>query len=148
MRREKSLNKPLFHNTSENVEEYLEALMTFEERGKSIAEISRVAEQLGVKPPSVVEMLKKLEERGLVIYHPYKGVTLTTSGRVIARRVIRNHRLVELLMKQTLGVNVDESVACGIEHHMTEVFTNALCTVLKHPRKCPHGNRIPMGSCC
>ena len=148
IRSEKSLIRLRAHNTSENAEEYLEALWTFEEREKSIAKISRVAEQLGVAPPSVVEMLKKLKERGLVNYYPYSSVQLTESGRVIAKHVVRNHRLVELLMTQTLGLNVDESVACNIEHHMTEEFTNALYTLLGHPQKCPHGNRIPTGSCC
>ncbi|MFQ6134544.1 MAG: iron dependent repressor, metal binding and dimerization domain protein, partial [Nitrososphaerales archaeon] len=35
-----------------------------------------------------------------------------------------------------------------IEHHMTEEFADALCTLMKHPRKCPHGNPIPKGRCC
>ncbi|MEK6929670.1 MAG: metal-dependent transcriptional regulator, partial [Thermoproteota archaeon] len=26
--------------------------------------------------------------------------------------------------------------------------TDALCTMLKHPRKCPHDHQIPMGECC
>ena len=135
-------------NTSESVEEYLEALWISEEGGKHIAKISWMAKQLSVAPPSVVEMLKKLKERGLVIYHSYVGVDLTKSGRVIARRMVRNHRLVELLMKQALSMDVDEGIACGIEHHMTGEFTNALCTLLGHPRKCPHGNLIPKGNCC
>lgn len=138
----------LSRNTSESAEEYLEALWISEERGKPIAKISWVAKQLNVAPPSVVEMFKKLQERGLVIYHPYNGVRLSESGRIIARHVVRNHRLVEFLMNQTLGMDVDEDIVCGIEHHMTVEFTDALCTLLGHPRKCPHGNPIPKGSCC
>ena len=142
------MTKPLFDNSSANVEEYLEALWISEEGGKPIAKISWVAKQLCVSPPSVVEMFKKLKEQDLIKYHPYKGVCLAKLGRVIARRVVRNHRLVELLMKQTLGMDVDEGVACGVEHHMTREFTDALCTLLGHPRKCPHGKIIPAGSCC
>jgi DtxR family Mn-dependent transcriptional regulator len=140
--------EPRAHNTSENEEEYLEALWTFEERGRTIAKISSIAKQLGVTPPSVVEMLKKLTKRELVIYHPYRGVQLTKMGRGIAKQVIRNHRLIEVLMKQTLDIHVDENVACGVEHHMTDEFTRALCILLGHPRACPHGNRIPKGNCC
>jgi len=41
-----------------------------------------------------------------------------------------------------------EAMVCGIEHHMNKQFTDALCTMLKHPRKCPHDHDIPMGQCC
>jgi len=43
---------------------------------------------------------------------------------------------------------VNEEMVCGIEHHMNKQFTDALCTMLKHPRKCPHTHDIPMGECC
>ena len=45
-------------------------------------------------------------------------------------------------------VEIDEEMVCGIEHHMNKQFTDALCTMLKHPRKCPHDNDIPIGDCC
>jgi DtxR family Mn-dependent transcriptional regulator len=138
----------LQHNPSENLEEYLETLWISEERGQPIAKISWVAKWLGVAPSSVFEMFKKLEVRGFVTYYPYQGIQLTENGRQIAQRVIRNHRLIEVLMKQTLNIAVDEAVACGMEHHMTPSFTDALCIVLKHPRTCPHGTRIPSGTCC
>ena len=135
-------------DASENVEEYLEALWISEEAGRPIARVGWVAKRLGVAPPSVVEMFKRLEEQGVVRYSPYKGVGLAEAGREIARRMIRNHRLVELLMKKTLNIDVDEGIACGVEHHMTEEFTEALCSLLGHPGKCPHGNSIPTGKCC
>jgi DtxR family Mn-dependent transcriptional regulator len=142
------LTKPLFNDTSENVEEYLEALWVSKEAGNPIAKISWVAKRLRIASPSVVEMFKKLADRGFVKYYPYRGVRLAKVGYPIARRVIRHHRLIEVLMKQTLSINVDENIACGIEHHMTEEFANALCTLLKHPQKCPHGSIIPTGRCC
>lgn len=141
-------NRPVPHSTSENVEEYLEALWIAEEKGQAITKISWVAKRLEVAPSSVFEMFKKLETQGLVNYYPYTGVQMTDTGRQVARRVARNHRLIEVLMKQTLDIDVDEAVACGIEHHMTEAFTDALCTLLQHPKLCPHENMIPAGRCC
>jgi DtxR family Mn-dependent transcriptional regulator len=85
------------------VEEYLEALWMSEEQSTPVARVSWVAKRLQVAPPSVVEMYKKLAEQGLVTYYPYRGVKLRDAGRAIARRVIRNHRLVEVLMKTTLA---------------------------------------------
>jgi DtxR family Mn-dependent transcriptional regulator len=133
---------------SESVEEYLELLYVFEENGEELVRIRTVSEELGISPPSAVQMLKKLEKRGLVDYVRREGVRLTKKGRMAATKIIRNHRLIESLMKKTLNKDVDETVVCGLEHHMSEEFADAICTLLKHPRTCPHGNLVPVGKCC
>jgi DtxR family Mn-dependent transcriptional regulator len=142
------LSKKSQINVSENVQEYLEVLWIAEEDGNHIAKVGWLAKHLDVTPPSVVEMYKKLEEQGFVKYYPYRGVKLQATGRELAKNVVRNHRLFELLMKKTLNIDVDERIACSVEHQLTEEFANALCTLLKHPRKCPHGKLIPKGTCC
>lgn len=146
--KKKILTKEPQIRISESVQEYLETLWMAEEEGNHIAKVSWLAKRLNIALPSTVEMYKKLVERGLVKYYPYRGVKFRDAGRKIAKRVVRNHRLVELLMKQTLNIDVDEWIACGIEHHLTEEFTDALCILLEHPRKCPHGKLIPKGNCC
>lgn len=133
---------------SENTEEYLEFLYMMEEKGKKKARINEVAEGLRISPPSAVQMLQKMEREGLVEYESRIGVTLTTKGRRLARNVVRNHRLAELLLKEILGVSVDEEAVCGLEHHISGEIADAVCIRLNHPRKCPHGNDIPQGSCC
>jgi DtxR family Mn-dependent transcriptional regulator len=133
---------------SESVEEYLETLWISEELGKKIAHLTWIANHLGIAAPSALEMLKKLEKEGLVNYKVRMGIELTNKGREIARRIIRAHRLTEVLMKETLKTDIQEQVVCGMEHHMDEQFMDALCTLLKHPTKCPHGHPIPKGKCC
>lgn len=135
-------------STSESAEEYLETLWISEECGKKMAHLTWVADHLGVSAPSAVEMLRKLEKAGLVIYKARQGIGLTNKGREIARRIIRAHRLTEVLMKDALKTDIQEETVCGMEHHMDEEFMDALCTLLKHPRKCPHGKPIPKGDCC
>ena len=134
--------------TSESVEEYLEALWISEERGEKLAHLTWVADHLGIAAPSALEMLKKLEKEGYVIYKARQGIELTEKGRKIAKRIIRAHRLTEVLMKETLKTDIQEKSVCGMEHHMNEEFMDALCTQLNHPRKCPHGRPIPKGKCC
>ena len=51
-------------------------------------------------------------------------------------------------MDSALKVDIDEEMVCGIEHHMNKQFTDAMCTMLNHPRKCPHDHKIPKGECC
>jgi DtxR family Mn-dependent transcriptional regulator len=133
---------------SENIEEYLETLWISEERGEKLAHITWVADHLGISAPSAVEMLRKLEKEGFVVYKVRQGIELTDKGREIAKRIIRAHRLIEVLMKEALKTDVREETVCGMEHHMDTEFMDALCTLLNHPRRCPHGNAIPRGKCC
>jgi len=131
---------------AEHVEMYLKAIWHIKERNEPV-KISVIAKMLNVRQPSVVQMLKKLNEKELVEYNK-AGVTLTETGEKVGSSMMRNSRLLEVLMDSALKVEVDEEMVCGIEHHMNMQFTDALCTMLKHPRKCPHDHDIPMGECC
>jgi len=131
---------------AEHVEMYLKAIWHIKERNEPV-KISVIAKMLNVRQPSVVQMLKKLNEKELVEYNK-AGVFLTETGEKIGSSMMRNSRLLEVLMDSALKVEVDEEMVCGIEHHMNIQFTDALCTMLNHPRKCPHDHDIPMGECC
>src|SRR3972149_3084295 len=95
----------------------------------------------------VLYKCSKLRENNLVIYNK-EGVQLTKEGTKIGTSMMRNSRLLEVLMNDSLKIKIDEEMVCGIEHHMNKQFTDALCTMLNHPRKCPHDNDIPRGNCC
>ena len=141
-------NEILFVGTAEaeHVEMYLKAIWHIKERGEDV-KISTIAKMLNVRQPSVVQMLKKLNGQNLVKYNK-AGVTLTKEGENIGASMMRNSRLLEVLMDSALNVEIDEEMVCGIEHHMNKQFTDALCTMLNHPRKCPHTYDIPPGECC
>ena len=131
---------------SEHIEMYLKAIWFIRERGEEV-KVSSIAKLLNVTQPSVVQMLRKLNRSQFVRYS--KGsVEMTTEGEHIGKKMMRNTRLLEVLMKDALKIEVDEEMICGIEHHMKDMFTDALCTLLKHPRKCPHSHEIPKGKCC
>ena len=132
---------------SEHVEMYLKAIWYIRERGEEV-KVSSIAKLLNVKQPSVVQMLRKLDEANLVEYSKGNMVRMTSEGERIGKQMIRNTRLLEVLMRDSLKIEIDEEMVCGIEHHMKQIFTDALCTLLKHPRKCPHDHRIPLGRCC
>jgi DtxR family Mn-dependent transcriptional regulator len=131
---------------AEHVEMYLKAIWHIKERNEPV-KISTIAKMLHVRQPSVVQMLKKLNIKDLVEYNK-AGVSLTENGERIGASMMRNSRLLEVLMDSALKVEIDEEMVCGIEHHMNKQFTDALCTMLNHPRKCPHSHDIPMGECC
>jgi DtxR family transcriptional regulator, Mn-dependent transcriptional regulator len=131
---------------AEHVEMYLKAIWHIKESGGDV-KISTIAKMLNIRQPSVVQMLKKLNIKNLVEYNK-AGVNLTEEGEKIGSSMMRNSRLLEVLMDSALKVKIDEEMVCGIEHHMNKQFTDALCVMLKHPRKCPHDHDIPMGECC
>lgn len=137
---------------SENIEEYLETLWALTiEKGRSLAKINTIAEALGISPPSAVEMLRKMEKLGLVEYETRAGIRLTEEGRERAEKVVRQHRLAELLLTKILGLELSGAVhqqACDLEHHIGEDIATAVCIKLGHPKSCPHGKPIPRGECC
>jgi DtxR family Mn-dependent transcriptional regulator len=93
-------------------------------------------------------MLHKLDDSNLLSYNKGNLVEMTPEGQKIGKQMIRNTRLLEVMMKDALKIEIDEEMVCGIEHHMKKIFTDALCTLLRHPRRCPHGHSIPTGKCC
>ena len=130
---------------TEHIEMYVKAIWHIVERGEQ-CRVNSIAKMLNIKQPSVIQMLKKLSEQNLLVYNK-NGIYLTEFGQKIGT-MMRNSGLLEVLMDSALKVAIDEEMVCGIEHHMNKQFTNALCVMLKHPRKCPHDHDIPMGECC
>jgi DtxR family Mn-dependent transcriptional regulator len=130
---------------SESVEEYLEAIYKYNERGE-LAKNQDLSELLAISPPSVTQMIQKLANEGLVTYEPYKGVLLTGKGTAEAQRIVRKHRLLERFLHDTLGMK-NEKVhleACKMEHSLSDEAAAALCDTLKKPETCPDdGKPIP-----
>ena len=108
---------------AEHTEMYLKAVWHIREKGDDV-KISTIAKRLNVRQPSVVQMLKKLAERDLVTYNK-AGVTLKDSGEKVASSMIRNSRLLEVLMDSALKIDIDEEMVCGIEHHMNKLFSQS-----------------------
>ena len=127
-----------------NKEEYLRVIY---ERGGESAHVPNkaIADELGVAPSSVTEMLTKLKKDGLVAITPYKGATLTESGLLACLAVIRYHRLWEVFLVEKLGYTWREAheEAHLLEHASTTRLIERLDDFLGNPKTCPHGSLIP-----
>lgn len=131
--------------SGESLEEYLEAIYSYNERGEP-AKNSDLAKRLKVAPPSVTQMVQKLAEEGLVEYTPYKGTILTGRGTAQAQRVVRKHRLLERFLHDVLGISLHKvhDEACRMEHGLSDEAAAALCKVMDAPEVCPDdGMAIP-----
>jgi DtxR family Mn-dependent transcriptional regulator len=78
-------------NLSDRQEDYLRGILELvEEKGPT--KIRDISTHLGVSPASAVQMMRKLNEKKLVVYKKYGGVSLTPAGRNIAKAISLRHK--------------------------------------------------------
>lgn len=125
-------------------EEYCETIFELGEDGLDVIQ-ARVAERLEVSRPAVSEMMKKMEREGLVAVASDGAIALTDDGLILARQVVRRHRIAERFLTDVLDLNWAEAhhEAGKWEHVISPVVEDALMRVLDNPTTCPHGNPIP-----
>ncbi len=111
----------------------------------SVAHTGDLAESLGISPGTATTTVKRLADRGLVDYTRYRGVELTTTGRIAAVSAIRRHRIVERFLADMLGYawNEADRLAGSFEHDLPQEVEDRIFLALDRPRTCPHGFPIP-----
>ncbi len=126
------------------VENYLKVIYQLSDASGS-APTGELARRLKITPGSVTLMLQRLGEGGLVKYAAHQGVRLTKKGEKAAIRVVRNHRLLELYLVQTLGLPWDEvhEEAENLEHAVSDRLVARIDEYLGRPDRDPHGDPIP-----
>ena len=128
------------------VENYCKAILQIgnQSEGEWVA-TGQVAGRLGVSPGTVTSMLKGLADSELAEYRPYEGVRLTRTGRALALRMLRRHRLIELFLAKTLGLTWDEvhEEAEHMEHAVSDRLADRIDEYLGRPDYDPHGDPIP-----
>jgi len=128
---------------TETVQDYLKAIWMLDRSGSVTT--SALAERLGVTAASATAMIKRLASVGLVSHQPYHGVALTEAGTQAALEVIRHHRLLELYLAETLGIDVADvhAEADRLEHVISEELEARIDQALGYPTHDPHGDPIP-----
>lgn len=126
------------------MEDYLKAIYRLQGQDDQVT-MQALSAELHLSPPSVTNMVKRLAELDLVEHTRYRDVTLTPAGEKVALRVLRNHRLLELYLTETLGFEWDEvhAEAERLEHHLSAALEERIAAVLGDPTRDPHGDPIP-----
>jgi DtxR family transcriptional regulator, Mn-dependent transcriptional regulator len=126
------------------IQDYLKEIYKLQEGGERVS-VTALAREQHVAPGSASEMVKKLAALELVDHEPYRGVRLTEAGERVAVEVIRHHRLLELYLAETLGLNVDDvhAEADRLEHVISEELEARIDKALGFPTHDPHGDPIP-----
>lgn len=101
----------------------------------------RVADMLGVSRASAGEMLKRLENDGLVERGEHREAILTPQGREVAERVVRRHRIIERLLTDFMGYTAAEAheQADLLGDTFTDEMIERISAQLGNPERCPHG---------
>ena len=128
-------------------EEYLQTMFWLEEAGLQING-ANIARAMQLSPPTVHEMIGRLEGDGYVERADDKSLTFTERGRREAEAIVRRHRLIERFLTDVLGIPWDEvhEEAERLEHAMSPVLEERMLAAIGDAKTCPHGHPIIEGA--
>jgi len=128
-------------------EEYLQIIFWLEEAGLPITG-ANIARAMQLSPPTVHEMIGRLERDGYVTRDEEKVLSFTDEGREHAQAIVRRHRLIERFLTDVLGIPWDEvhEEAERLEHAMSPVLEERMLAAIGEAKTCPHGHPIVEGA--
>jgi DtxR family Mn-dependent transcriptional regulator len=128
-------------------EEYLQTLFWLHEAGLPMTG-ANVARAMQLSPPTVHEMVGRLERDGYITRGGDKSISFTPTGRRHAEDIVRRHRLIERFLTDVLKVPWDEvhEEAERLEHAMSPVLEERMLAAIGDAKTCPHGHPIHAGT--
>ena len=128
-------------------EEYLQILFWLQEAGLGMTG-ANVARAMQLSPPTVHEMIGRLERDGYITRGSDRAIAFTDSGAEHAEGIVRRHRLIERFLTDILGVPWDEvhEEAERLEHAMSPVLEQRMLAAIGDAKTCPHGHPIAAGA--
>ena len=128
----------------DTTEMYLRTVFELEEEG-IVPLRARIAERLSQSGPTVSQTVARMERDGLLHVAGDRQLALSDTGRTLATRVMRKHRLAECLLVSIIKLPWEEVhiEACRWEHVISESVERHVFELLGRPERCPHGNLIP-----
>lgn len=124
-------------------EEYLQSLFWLQEAGLPMTG-ANVARAMQLSPPTVHEMVGRLEKDGYITRGDDKSISFTESGLNHAEAIVRRHRMIERFLTDVLGIPWDEvhEEAERLEHAMSPVLEERMLAAIGDAKNCPHGHPI------
>jgi DtxR family transcriptional regulator, Mn-dependent transcriptional regulator len=124
-------------------EEYLQIIYWLQEAGLPITG-ANIARAMQVSPPTVHEMIGRLEADGYVTRATDKSLSFTESGKEQASQIVRRHRLIERFLTDVFDIPWDQvhEEAERLEHWMSPVVEERMLRAIGDAKTCPHGHPI------
>jgi DtxR family Mn-dependent transcriptional regulator len=128
-------------------EEYLQILFWLQEAGLPMTG-ANLARAMQLSPPTVHEMVGRLERDGYITRAGDKTISFTASGQEHAEGIVQRHRLIERFLTDVLGIPWDEvhEEAERLEHAMSPVLEARMRAAIGDAATCPHGHPIVAGT--
>ncbi len=124
-------------------EEYLQTIFWLQEAGLPMTG-ANVARAMQLSPPTVHEMVARLEKDGYISRRVDKSLQFTADGAKHAEAIVRRHRMLERFLTDVLGIPWDEvhEEAERLEHAMSPVLEERMLAAIGGAKTCPHGHPI------
>jgi DtxR family Mn-dependent transcriptional regulator len=128
-------------------EEYLQTIFWLDEAGLPITG-ANIARAMQLSPPTVHEMIGRLEDDGYIQRAGDKSLTFTKNGHRQAAEVVYRHRLIERFLTDVLGIPWDEvhEEAERLEHAMSPTLQERMAAAIGDAKTCPHGHPLVEGT--
>ena len=128
------LQKPL----TPTMEDYLEAIFNLG-REKRVVRVKDIARRLGVRMPTVTNMLKTLNERKFIDYEKYEYIEITDKGAVVGEEIHRRHRVLRSFLRDILNINNETAdvEACKMEHAVSDSTLDRFVDFMEFVQSCP-----------
>lgn len=123
---------------SASLEDYLEVIFHLEKSNR-VARAKDIADQMNVQRASVTGALRALAGKGLINYSPYSLITLTPSGRAMAKDIVHRHDTLKQFFIVALQLPPEEAEAnaCRMEHVIDRNAVDRLVSLLEFMKICP-----------
>ena len=124
---------------TENEAKYLKLIYRAQCEESVKVKTTAMAKSLGVRPATTTEVIQNLSMKNLLRHRRYHGVELTKKGTAEARKLLRRHRILEILFTNLLKYDVQRACkeASKLDYHASRDLINSICRAYGHPCTCP-----------
>jgi DtxR family Mn-dependent transcriptional regulator len=129
---------------TEKMREYLEVIYYLAARREPVIS-ARLAEWMQVTPPTVTNIVQRMEDQGYIVRDGRGEIRLTDEGFTLAEAMVKRHRVLERFLVDVMGVpwHLIHEEAVRLEHALSPTLEGRIETLVGHSTTCPHGNPIP-----
>jgi DtxR family Mn-dependent transcriptional regulator len=129
---------------TEKMREYLEVIYYLAARGEPVIG-ARLAEWMNVTPPTVTNIVQRMEEQGYIARDGRGEISLTDEGFTLAEAMVKRHRVLERFLVDVMGVpwHMIHEEAVRLEPNLSPMMEERIEALVGRSTTCPHGNPIP-----
>jgi len=134
----KDINNITKHHITPTMEDYLEAIYNLVKE-KRVVRVRDIAKKLGVKMPTVTNMLKTLSDKGMIDYEKYEYLELTGKGSDVGSDIDQRHQILRKFLTDILKIDFDQADedACRMEHAVSPTTLERLVDFMEFIEICP-----------